>query len=412
MRILVVSQYFWPENFKINDFVLGMKEMGHSVTVFTGKPNYPSGKYFKGYNFFNRRKENFKEIKVIRSPLITRGNGSGFRLTLNYFSFALFSSISAIFRIREKFDLIFVYEPSPITVGIPAIILKRKLGIPIFFWVQDLWPESLEAAGNIRNKRILNLVNKLVIIIYRYSDRIFISSRSFEGSLMKKNVVSSKIVYYPNWAEDIYLSGSINTSKYSGIMPDGFKIMFAGNIGNSQDFEAIVMAANLLKSNKKLHWVIIGDGRKKEWLQSEVEKHNLSTNFHILGSFPREEMADLFYHCDTMLVTLKDSEIFRLTVPAKIQSYLAFGKPVLAMMNGEGAEIIEKANAGLTCEAGNYRKLAANIEHLWSMEKDNLIKMGDNGRQYYFNNFSRLTLFKKFEDVYINFQEDELSKKL
>ena len=406
MRILIVSQYFWPENFKINDFVLGMTELGHNISVLTGKPNYPSGKFFAGYNFFNKRTDLFHGIQVIRSPLIPRGKGGGFRLVINYFSFALFASLTAIFRIREKFDVIFVYEPSPITVGIPAIVLKKKSGAPLFFWVQDLWPDSVEAAGNIKNPLILSILNKLVITIYKHSDKIFISSRSFSESIMNKNVPGSKIVYYPNWAEEIYLSEVINTGKYSGLMPFGFKIMFAGNIGNSQDFESIIQAASLLKVNRKIHWLIIGDGRKKEWLEEEITRLGLNTNFHILGNFPKEEMPNFFYHCDAMLVTLKKSEIFRLTVPAKIQSYLAVGKPILAMLNGEGAAIIEEAKAGISCEAGNFQQLACNVEYLFNSDKNELIRMGANAKKYYHENFDRSKLFKKFEQIYLDMHSE------
>lgn len=403
MRILVVTQYFWPENFKINDFVLGMTEFGHSITVLTGKPNYPSGTFIKGYNFFNRRNEDFHGIKVIRAPLISRGKGGGIRLMLNYFSFAFFASFTAFFRIKGRYDVVFVYEPSPVTVGIPAIVLKKKFDIPVFFWVLDLWPDSVEIAGNVKNHQILELLNKLVISIYRHSDKIFISSRSFFDPVQKKNVASDKIVYFPNWPEEIYLSAVTDTNKYSGLMPSGFKIMFAGNIGDSQDFESVLMAASLVFEYKNIHWIILGDGRRRTWLEAEVSRFGLNSNFHILGNYPQNEMPDFFCHCDVMLVTLKKSEIFSLTVPAKVQSYMAFGKPVLGMLDGEGAAIIEEANAGLTCKAGDYIKLAGNVKLLYSLDKSELSAMGDNGRQYCAQNFNRELLFRKFEEIYSDF---------
>jgi glycosyltransferase involved in cell wall biosynthesis len=401
MRILIVSQYFWPENFKINDFALGMKELGHDVSVLTGKPNYPQGKFYKGYNLFNNRTSNFNGIKIIRAPLITRGKGTGFRLVLNYLSFAFFSSITAYFRIKEKYDVIFVYEPSPITVGIPAIILKEKLGIPIFFWVQDLWPESVEAAGKKLNPILLSIINKLVFKIYQHSDRIFISSKYFSESIREKNVDNSKIIYFPNWTEEIYLAEVSDKIKYSSLMPAGFKIMFAGNIGEAQDFESIIQAAELLKTNKYIHWIILGDGRKKRWLEEEVSRLELNSNFHILGAFPNEEMPNFFYHSDAMLVSLKDSEVFSLTVPAKIQSYLAFGKPIIAMLNGEGALIVEDAKAGLSCSAGNYKMLARNIEFLINSDKAELAKMGKYGKEYYNRNFNRDKILRRFEQIYM-----------
>jgi glycosyltransferase involved in cell wall biosynthesis len=406
MRILVVTQYFWPENFKINDFALGMTELGHVLTVLTGKPNYPSGKFNKGYSFFNKRVEYYHGIKVIRVPLFPRGNGGGARLMINYISFAFFASIAAFFRVQEKFDLIFVYEPSPISVGIPAIVLKKKFKIPIFFWVLDLWPDSVEIAGNVKNRHILKLLNKLVIYIYKHSDRIFISSRSFSDPVREKNVDLDKIVYFPNWPEEIYLSEVKDYDKYAKIMPVGFKIMFAGNIGDSQDFESIISAANILRENREIHWIILGDGRRKQWLEAEVCRLNLNSNFHILGSYPTWEMPNFFFHCDAMLVTLKKSEIFSLTVPAKIQSYLAFGKPILAMLNGEGAEIIEEARAGISCNAGDYIQLANNIKLLLNYKREQLDDMGKNAKKYSNENFNRSSLFSKFEQVYAQIRSE------
>jgi len=406
MRILIVSQYFWPENFKINDFALGMSELGHKITVLTGKPNYPSGKFFNGYSFFNKKNECINNIQIYRTPLLSRGKSGRVRLLLNYFSFAIFASLTALIRVKGKFDVIFVYEPSPVTVGLPAIILKWKFKIPIFFWVQDLWPESVEAAGMIKNRFLLSALNTLVIYIYRYSDRIFISSRSFSESICEKKVDAGKIVYFPNWPEEIYLTKVIDKKKYSGLMPIGFKIMFAGNIGEAQDFESIIQAADLLRGNKNVHWIILGDGRKKRWLEEEAERLKMKTHFHILGSFPVEEMPNFFYHCDAMLVSLKNSDVFSLTVPNKIQSYLAYGKPVLAMLNGEGSSIIEEANAGLSCKAGDYNNLAKNIESLYRYDKTDLSKMGENAKKYCHENFNRSQLFRRFEIIYSEMQSE------
>ncbi|NVO11239.1 MAG: glycosyltransferase family 4 protein [Bacteroidales bacterium] len=403
MKILVVSQYFWPENFRINDFVDGMSQRGHEITVLTGKPNYPSGRFYSGYTFFNKRVEFYNGIKVIRSPLITRGNSGGVRLFINYLSFAFFASFCALFRVKGKYDLIFVYQLSPVTVGIPAMILKKKFRIPLFFWILDLWPESVEEASNIRNTSAIKLLTSLVKYIYKKSDRIFISSNSFSRSISEKNVEKNKIVYFPNWAEELYLSDNIQNSKYTNLLPTGFKIMFAGNIGVAQDFESIINAAELVRYNKDIHWVILGDGRKKQWLKNEIDKRQLTSNFHLLGSYPPEEMPNFFCHANTMLVSLKDSKILSLTVPAKIQSYLAFGKPILAMLNGEGTDIINKANAGISCESGNYIKLAQNVESMFNMKPNQLDEMGINAKKYYNQHFNRKILFERFENVYNEF---------
>lgn len=404
MKILIVTQYFWPENFKVTDFATGMAERGHDITVLTGKPNYPLGKFFPGYGFFKKREEFLHSIRIIRSPLITRGKGTGARLFLNYISFAFFASITAFFRISEKFDVIFVFEVSPITVGIPAVFLKKRFKIPMIFWVLDLWPETVRLVGQVKNEFALNVLNRLVIYIYKWSDRILVSSRAFEESVRSKNVAPHKIVYYPNWAEEIYSTVVPDINKYVHLMPNGFRIMFAGNIGDSQDFESIVKTADLLRDKKNIHWIVLGDGRRKQWLSNEIKKLDLETNFHLLGSFPQEEMPHFFIHCDAMLVTLRDSEIFKFTVPAKVQSYLAFGKPILAMLNGEGSSIVDESGAGITCPAGDFKRLAVNILTFYDQEESKISAMSGKAKKYYNENFNRTFLFKKFEQLYNELQ--------
>jgi glycosyltransferase involved in cell wall biosynthesis len=322
---------------------------------------------------------------------------------VNYFSFAIFSSISSLFRVWGKYDVIFVYEPSPITVGIPALVLKKKLKAPVCFWVLDLWPESIEIAGNIKNRKILRIIDEMVYKIYKNCDRIFISCNSFREPIINKNVNPEKIVYYPNWPEDIYIRTDIFIHKYKRLIPEGFKIMFAGNIGDSQDFESIISAASLLR-DQNIHWIILGDGRRRTWLEEELKKNHLGSKFHLLGSYPAEEMPHFFYHCDVMLVTLRKSDLFRLTVPAKVQSYLAFGKPIVAMLDGEGSTIIREAGAGLTCNAGNFLQLAENIKFLSTIDKKRLEEMGCNARDYCSKHFNRKSLFLKFEQVVADLQ--------
>jgi len=248
-RILIVSQYFWPETFQINGIAKNLKNRGYRITVLTGKPNYPNGKFFNGYGFFKNNYEKWNGIDLYRSPLFPRGSGSGIKLFLNYLSFFLFSSIR-ILTINKKFDLIFVYEPSPITVGIPALIAKKKFKIPIYFWVQDLWPESLTAAGGIKNKFILNVADKITRFIYNSSDKLLVQSKSFIPYIKGQNIKLNKIIYFPNTTESFYKLVSSN-NKYKSIMPQGIKIMFAGNIGEAQSFETLLKAAYYLKENKK-----------------------------------------------------------------------------------------------------------------------------------------------------------------
>jgi colanic acid biosynthesis glycosyl transferase WcaI len=369
----------------------------------TGKPNYPSGKFYKGYNFLNRRAEVHNNIEIIRTPLFSRGSGNSFRLIANYLSFAFFASFTSLFRVKGKYDIIFVFEPSPITVGIPAILLKKKLKVPIFFWVLDLWPESAESFGKILYRFNIKFLNSLVKFIYRNCDKIFISSRSFSESIENMKVEKGKIVYFPNWAEESYLIVTIDKLKYKNLMPPGFVIMFAGNIGESQDFEAIIDTVELLKGNKDIQWVIIGEGRKRQWLEDEISNRDLSSSIKLLGSFPVMEMPDLFCHADALLVSLKKTKIFSLTVPAKIQTYLAFGKPILGMLDGEGAAIIEEAKAGFVCESGNSISLSANIQKLFELDDSKKQEMSECSKKYYKEHFERSMLLERFENEYEKF---------
>jgi len=398
MKLLIVTQYFWPENFRINDLCEALIERGHEVTVYTGLPNYPEGTFFKGYSFKGPYTEYKGKIKVIRSPLIPRGKNKSLKLALNFLSFFLFSSLLAPFKVRGKFDKIFVYEPSPITVAIPGIVLKYLKRAPMFFWVTDLWPESLEATGVIKNKTILNAVAVMVRCLYKHSDRILVTSKGFIPRVKALGGTDQQIIYFPQWAESLFSNSQIDYEDKN--MPEqGFKIMFAGNIGSSQDFETIVESAKILKENTHIHFVILGDGLMKSWAEKEVKAHQL-INFHFLGRKPVETMPYYFNKADVMLMSLTDTDLFSITVPSKLQSYLAAGKPVLASMNGEGAEIVKKANAGYTCPAGKPQLLAEAILEMSQLSKDELGSLGKNAYQCYQTQFEREKLISQLEEEF------------
>ncbi|HEY1055081.1 MAG TPA: glycosyltransferase family 4 protein [Emticicia sp.] len=398
MRILIVTQYFWPENFRINDIALGLVERGHQVEVLTGKPNYPHGKYYNGYSFFSKGTEFWNEIKIYRSKLIPRGKSNGFRLMLNYISFAIFSSTRAFF-LKEKFDKILVYEPSPITVGLPAIVYKLKRNTPIYFWVQDLWPQSVSAAGGIKNRTLIGLLDNLTRWIYRKSDKILIQSRSFKEILIKQEVASEKIIYYPNSVEEFFKVQKPDISLLNSL-PIGFKIMFAGNIGESQDFETIIEAARIVSiRNKSIKWLILGDGRKKSFVKEKIREFGLEDQVFLLGSHDVSAMPGYFSCADCLLVSLKKDYIFSLTIPSKIQSYLACAKPILASLDGEGGRIINEANAGFVSEAENPQELASKALEIAILHPNQLSELGKNSRVYFENNFERELLITNLEEI-------------
>lgn len=380
MKILLISQHFYPENFKCNDIAFELVRRGYDVTVLTGIPNYPTGKFFDGYGLFKRRVERVKGVKVVRAAVVPRGDGGTVRLALNYFSFAFTASLRGLYLSwRNKYDLILVHETSPVTVGIPAVLVKKLWGIPMYFWVLDLWPESLSAAGGVTNKYVLSFFTVITKWIYRNSTQILMSSRGFERSILEKGDFADKLVYFPNWADTVLLQ----KNEYPlPLLPEGFRVMFAGNMGEAQDFDHLMETAHLLKENRNIHFLLVGDGRKRVWVERYIQDHNLQETVHWLGRYPLEAMPSFFEQADVMLVTLKNNIIFNLTAPAKIQAYMSAGKPIIAMLNGEGARIVEEAECGFSTTAGNAVGLAKLIRTLHKMGEEDLLKLGRNGCRF------------------------------
>lgn len=401
MRILIVTQYFWPENFKINDIALALKERGHEVLILTGKPNYPNGKFSKGYTFFNKRIEFWNGIKIYRSPIIPRGKGKGIQLFVNYISFAIFASIKLLF-IKNKFDKIFVYEPSPITVGIPGIVAKYKFKAPLYFWVQDLWPESISAAGGINNKSIITVLDWLTRFIYKHSKKVLVQSKAFIPYILNQNTEKDKLVYYPNSTENYYVELSTDQELLK-TLPKGIKLMFAGNIGEAQSFDTLLKAASILKKELiDVKWIILGDGRMKGYVNQKIKELNLEDNFYLLGAFPSTEMPKYFSCADALVVSLKKDPIFALTIPSKIQSYLACGKPIITSLDGEGAKIIEEANAGFTSPSEDCEGLVSNIKKFLILSNEEQKKLGQNGKAYFSIEFEREILVDRLEKILDN----------
>ncbi len=398
MRILIVSQYFWPENFRVNDLSTGLVQRGHQVTVLTGIPNYPDGKFYSGYNFFKNTHQNYCGAQVIRVPLIPRGKGGNLNLIFNYLSFVIFGTLFAPLVCRQKYDAIFVYGISPILMAIPTIFLKKIRKIPVILYVLDLWPESIAAVGAIKSSSFLSLVKKIVYFIYKHSDQILVSSPGFIDRIKEMGIDEAKIKYWPQWAEDNYKIISVDKdSAESQEMPTGFRIMFAGNIGAAQGFKTIIEAADKLKDHFNIHWVIIGDGRMKSWVEEQVRLRKLENTVHLLGKRPVETMSSYFALADVLLVSLKKDPIFALTIPAKIQSYMACGRPILACLDGEGAKVIEESGVGLSCPADNFEALAGCLLKMSNLSEAERKEMGLRGRAYFEKYFTRDILLSQFE---------------
>lgn len=379
-RVLICTNHFYPETFRCNDVAFELVRRGYDVTVLTAIPDYPGGKFFEGYGFFRKRKETVNGVKVIRAFIIPRGNGGVVRLFLNYLSYFISSLLVSLrLGLFGNFDRVIIHETSPVMIGVPAVVVKKLQKAPLYFWVLDLWPESLQAAGGVNNPWVLGFFRRMTTWIYRHSDKILMSSKGFESSILEKGDYADKLIYFPNWA-DKALDGHCNFILPS--LPDGFIAMFAGNMGEAQDFDHIMSAALMLKDNHHIHFVFVGDGRKRVWVESFCEEHDLKATVHWVGRHPVETMPSFFEKADVMLMTLKDVNIFNLTAPAKLQAYMSASKPILAMMNGEGPRIVAEAQCGRCVPAADAEGLAKALLEMAQMDKSELIEMGRRGKVY------------------------------
>jgi glycosyltransferase involved in cell wall biosynthesis len=329
--------------------------------------------------------------------LTPRKKSGGISLFLNYLSFAFFASLIGPFACKGSFDLIFVYEPSPVTVCIPAIVIKKIKSAPIFFWVQDLWPQSLSATGAVKSKFILNIVDKFVRFLYKRCDKVLVQSEAFINHIECHDVDRKDIYFFPNNVENVYRPVDIDEVPKQNILPSGFKIIFAGNIGAAQDFSTIISAAKKIKDKANIQWVILGDGRMKAWAEQKVQDERLLDIFHFLGRFPMEDMPYFFAQADAMLVSLKKDPIFSMTIPAKVQSYMACGKPIIACLEGEGAKLINRSCSGLVSEPGNVESLSQTALEMFDLSDEQRSDMGKKGKEYCHKNFDREKLLNDLE---------------
>lgn len=390
MKILVVTQYFWPETFIINDLVMHLNNQGHDVTVLTGKPNYPDGVVFDGYSEEGVLHEKYGGvIDVFRVPLRTRKTGCSRDLILNYFSF-VWSGLryfSKLVKGREA-DAILVFAPSPITSAIAAVPLKWMKNAHLAIWVQDLWPQSLAATGHVNNPLLLSMMGWLVRAIYYFADSLLVQSRAFYEPVARL-ASDDKIVYYPNSIDDPSRverkTGALPT-ELSSLLHNKFCMVFAGNIGAAQSVETIVQATLLLKDHDDIRVVMVGSGSRLGWVREKKEALQLD-NLYLAGRFPMQVMSDIYQDAAGLIVTLKNETIFSLTVPSKVQAYLAAGKPIIAALNGEGAKIIEESGAGLACAAEDAEALTNAIITLYEMNEASRGQMGNNGYAYFIEHF-------------------------
>ncbi|TBG24184.1 glycosyltransferase WbuB [Rhizobium leguminosarum] len=389
MRLLLWSQYFWPENFPINEIASELVRAGVSVTVLTGKPNYPDGRFFQGYKGIGILHEHFMGASVVRIPILPRGGGSAARLALNYISFVLSGYLCAPIALRRhQFDAIFVYAPSPLIQALPALFLSFLKRAPMTLWVQDLWPDALKATGHVKSPCLLRLVEAAVRYIYRQTDLILIQSEAFRAPVERLANHPDKIRYFPNLAKVTTSNGLFSTtaSRLASTIKESFSVVFAGNVGRAQSVETIVEAAYYLRDARNIKIFVVGSGSRLEWLKAEKERLALK-NIVLAGRFPASDMPPILDAASALLVTLGDDPTVSLTVPSKIQGFLARGRPIIACLNGEGARIIKEAEAGLVCPSGNSVELAQAILNLAGMSDEEREQFGINAKCYFMDRF-------------------------
>jgi glycosyltransferase involved in cell wall biosynthesis len=402
MKLLLVSQYFFPEAFIVNDLVRHWSALGHQVTVLTGKPNYPQGKIYDGYRPWGIQRERYADaVEVIRIPLLPRGKGGGLRLAANYLSFVLSGLVHAPWLLRGKsFDAVLVFAISPITQAIPALLLKWLKGAHLAVWIQDLWPESISATGFIRNPWLLKMVGWIVKGIYAGSDTLLVQSRAFTDPVARY-ARRDKIVYYPNSFED-----KSETAADSAFVPEhlletlenDFCLIFAGNLGTAQALGTLIGATERLRHLSDLKLVIAGSGSMQSWLEGQKSERSLD-NLLLAGRFPPEAMGPIFRRAKGLLVTLKRDEIFSCVIPSKIQAYLAAGRPIIAALDGEGARVVQEAGAGLSCPAEDADALAKCIEKLYAMNAAERDALGRSGRTYFLEQFEMAAQAQRLVEI-------------
>lgn len=388
MKILVVCQYYYPEQFKINDICTELAKQGYEITVLTGIPNYPSGVIEKGYKKFDKRVEVIDGVKVIRSWLIGRGKGN-FKLALNYLSFAFSASVKSLF-IKKDFDLIFVYQLSPITMSLPGIFLKKITKKPLLLYCFDLWPESIVSGGITTESVTYKLLLKLSKWIYGKADKILTTSKQFEEYFNNTLDINKELSHLPIYAESLFDNIKKNND-------ENVNLVFAGNIGEMQSVETIVYAANELKEERNIKIHIVGDGSSRKKCE-ELSTSLCLDNIIFYGQHPITEMPKYYELADAFLITLKDNKMISYTLPGKVQTYMAAGKPIVGAINGETQVVINQAKCGLCSPAENYKELADNIME-FSREKEKHAFYGKNAREYYDNNFSEKIFMDKLNSL-------------
>lgn len=402
-KVLVVTQYFWPENFRVNELVLELQKRGFDVDVLTSTPNYPSGKVFSEYAENPEKFMDYSGVKVHRVPQITRYNNVA-SLVLNYISFVVSACFYCLLRVRNaNYDLVFGVQLSPIFSMFPAILCKKLIGAPLHFWVLDIWPDSV-VSGGIKHKFIISPLKKLCTYIYSSADTLFLSSRGFESILREMGVSRPKFVYFPQWIEADYLGEVALGTKEDCEVRDLVSqwknkviFTFTGNIGDAQDFRSVLEGIKISSNSTEFVILLVGDGRYKTELIKRIQAEGLENTVVCLGQYPASYMPLFFHYSQYLLVSLKDVPIFAHTLPGKVQSYMSSGRPIVGMINGEARQVIDEAGCGLVVPSGDYVGFADVLEQCCRLHVAERQKLGKMGQSYAYKNFHLESLLDRIE---------------
>ena len=375
LKILIVSQYFWPENFRVNDIVNYFKSKNAEIEILTGKPNYPGGKLFEDYSKNPHKYQQFNGCKISRVPIITRGSGSNTRLFFNYLSFFFTSIIFGIFIYRKKqFDYIFTFGTSPLTVALTSIILSKMCKSKTILWVLDLWPEIIFELGVLKNKYLEKILSKLIKFILDKTDIILAQSESYVNLIKEKIDNIDKVYFFPSWPEIQNENDKIDIND-NLVLKDNFEdnlnIFFTGSIGDAQNFKTIVEIIDKTK-DRKLNWYIIGGGRRFSELIKLKSSENLN-NLELMDFIPLNEIVKYQNKADVLFLSLKKGKILSSTIPGKFSTYLKYNKPILGLISGEVKNLINDYNIGSAIEPDNIEKFILEIDKFIELKKKGIL---------------------------------------
>ena len=383
MKILVISQYYYPEPFKIHEICEEFVKRGNEVTVITGRPNYPDGKLIDGYDDPSRMNEIVNGVHVIRTAIPLRGDNP-ISLIRNHVSYPRHAK-KAIRLLDKEFDIVFVYQLSPVFMIKPAIYYKKQYKKKIHVYCLDLWPESMKVLHIKENNPIFKFLKKICNRLYKQCDFISVTSPAFISYLNQVNKIDlKKLNCIPQHGEEMFL-------KVKGYKKQPkLNITFAGNIGKAQDFDCLVKAVSHINESylNKLKITIIGSGSYEKELKEQVDKNNLCGVFDFVGRKKVEELIPYYNDTSLFLLSLEKNSNIGKTIPSKLQTYMSAGRGIIGSIDGASAKIIRNSNAGVVCNAGDYKNLAKIITDMIDVDDSFIEQLSKNSRQYFIDNFT------------------------